>query len=107
MAWTPGRRGPLPRGASSEEIQAAFPEWTLVDDEPKVLKTVLLVVQARLHFHCGQRPFGGSDEPRLPSPLRHFVPSHAGRNPGGSPGSHAFAEDAQVLPTMLVAASGR
>jgi SAM-dependent methyltransferase len=34
MAWKPGRRGPLPRGASSEEIQAAFPEWKLIDDVP-------------------------------------------------------------------------
>ena len=33
MAWKPGRRGPLPRGASPEQIQAAFPEWKLVDDE--------------------------------------------------------------------------
>ena len=32
MAWKPGRRGPLPRGASHEEIQAAFPEWKLIDD---------------------------------------------------------------------------
>jgi SAM-dependent methyltransferase len=33
MAWKPGRRGPLPRGASPEEIQAAFPKWKLIDDE--------------------------------------------------------------------------
>jgi len=33
MAWKPGRRGPLPRGASPEAIQAAFPEWKLADDE--------------------------------------------------------------------------
>ena len=33
MTWTPGRRGPLPRGASREDIQAAFPEWTLIDDQ--------------------------------------------------------------------------
>ena len=33
MAWKPGRRGPLPRGASPEEIQTAFPDWKLVDDE--------------------------------------------------------------------------
>lgn len=33
MAWTPGRRGPLPRGASREDIEAAFPEWTLIDDQ--------------------------------------------------------------------------
>lgn len=32
MAWKPGGRGPLPRGASPEEIQAAFPEWKLIDD---------------------------------------------------------------------------
>ena len=32
MAWTPGRRGPLPRGASSEEIEAAFTDWELVED---------------------------------------------------------------------------
>jgi SAM-dependent methyltransferase len=33
MAWEPGRRGPLPRGARPEEIEAAFPEWTLAHDE--------------------------------------------------------------------------
>ena len=33
MAWKPARRGPLPRGASREEIQAAFPDWRLIDDE--------------------------------------------------------------------------
>ena len=32
MAWKPGRRGPLPRGASVEQIQAAFRDWRLVDD---------------------------------------------------------------------------
>ena len=37
MAWKPGRRGPLPRGASPEQIQAAFDEWTLVDGEPMQL----------------------------------------------------------------------
>jgi SAM-dependent methyltransferase len=31
MAWAPGRRGPLPRGASPEEIEAAFPEWKVID----------------------------------------------------------------------------
>jgi SAM-dependent methyltransferase len=33
MAWTPKRRGPLPRGASPADIQASFPEWSLIDDE--------------------------------------------------------------------------
>jgi hypothetical protein len=32
MAWKPGRRGPLPRGASREEIQAAFTGWQLIDE---------------------------------------------------------------------------
>ena len=34
MAWAPGRRGPLPHGASREDIVAAFPEWRLIDEEP-------------------------------------------------------------------------
>ena len=33
MAWAPGRRGPLPRGASRGDIEAAFPKWTVIDEE--------------------------------------------------------------------------
>lgn len=33
MAFAPGRRGPLPRGASREDIQAAFPAWTVIDEQ--------------------------------------------------------------------------
>jgi hypothetical protein len=33
MAWAPGRRGPLPRGASRSDIEAAFPAWKVVDEE--------------------------------------------------------------------------
>lgn len=33
-AFSPGRRGPLPRGASRGEIQAAYPAWTVIDEEP-------------------------------------------------------------------------
>lgn len=32
LAWAPGRRPFLPRGASREEIETAFPEWTITDD---------------------------------------------------------------------------
>jgi SAM-dependent methyltransferase len=34
LLWTfsPGRRGPLPRGASRAGIEAAFPDWTVIDD---------------------------------------------------------------------------
>jgi SAM-dependent methyltransferase len=34
MAWARGRRGPLPRGASRDDIEAAYPEWTVVDEQP-------------------------------------------------------------------------
>ena len=33
-AAAPGRRGPLPRGASREEIDAAYPQWRVVDEDP-------------------------------------------------------------------------
>jgi SAM-dependent methyltransferase len=33
-AWAPGRRGPLPRGASRADIEAAYPEWRVIDEEP-------------------------------------------------------------------------
>jgi SAM-dependent methyltransferase len=32
LAWIPGRRGPLPRGMSRDEVGAVFPEWTVTDD---------------------------------------------------------------------------
>ncbi len=34
LAWEPKRRGPLPRGVSPDEIQAAFPGWTVTDVGP-------------------------------------------------------------------------
>jgi SAM-dependent methyltransferase len=33
LAWAPGRRGPLPRGASSADIAAAYPSWDVIDEE--------------------------------------------------------------------------
>ena len=32
MAWSRRRRGPLPRGASRSDIEAAYPDWTLTDE---------------------------------------------------------------------------
>jgi SAM-dependent methyltransferase len=32
--WTPKRRGPLPRGASHNEVEAAFPGWKVTDIGP-------------------------------------------------------------------------
>ncbi len=33
MAWARGRRGPLPRGASRGDIEAAYPAWEVIDEE--------------------------------------------------------------------------
>jgi SAM-dependent methyltransferase len=33
VAWAPGRRGPLPRGASRADIEAAYPAWDVIDEE--------------------------------------------------------------------------
>jgi SAM-dependent methyltransferase len=33
MAWGPRRRGPLWRGASRGDIEAAYPEWTVIDEQ--------------------------------------------------------------------------
>ncbi len=32
-AWAPGRRGPLPRGASRADIEAAFPGWKVINED--------------------------------------------------------------------------
>ena len=32
LAWAPGRRGPLPRGASRAYIEMAFPSWVIIDE---------------------------------------------------------------------------
>jgi SAM-dependent methyltransferase len=31
LAWAPGRRSPLPRGASRADIEMAFPSWAIID----------------------------------------------------------------------------
>jgi SAM-dependent methyltransferase len=33
-AFSPGRRGPLPRGIGREEIERAYAGWTITDEEP-------------------------------------------------------------------------
>ena len=32
LAWAPGWRVPLPRGASRADIEAAFPDWAVIDE---------------------------------------------------------------------------
>ena len=34
LVWTPARRGPLPRGASREDLESAFRGWKIVDEDP-------------------------------------------------------------------------
>jgi SAM-dependent methyltransferase len=34
LAWEPMRRGPLPRGVSRAEVEAAFPGWSVTHVEP-------------------------------------------------------------------------
>jgi SAM-dependent methyltransferase len=53
LAWNPRRRGPLPRGASLSEIEAAFPGWTVTEEgetgfpPPKPLKAQELWYRVR------------------------------------------------------------
>jgi SAM-dependent methyltransferase len=32
LAWTPGRRPPLPRGMNRADIEAVFPEWAVIEE---------------------------------------------------------------------------
>jgi SAM-dependent methyltransferase len=34
LTWAPGRRWPLARGASRQDIEAAYPGWTVIDEDP-------------------------------------------------------------------------
>ena len=34
LAWAPGRRGMLPRGASEADVKEMFPAWRMTDSEP-------------------------------------------------------------------------
>jgi hypothetical protein len=34
LAWAPRHRWPLPRGMSRHDMQVAFREWKLIDEEP-------------------------------------------------------------------------
>jgi hypothetical protein len=36
LAWAPGRRRLLPRGASRGDIEADYPAWKVVDEEALV-----------------------------------------------------------------------
>jgi len=45
LAFTPGHRGPLPRGMSRSEIEATYPGWTVVEELPQDLRGAPAVVR--------------------------------------------------------------
>jgi len=52
-AFSPGRRGPLPRGLSREEIEQAYGGWRIVDEVAFELAGAPRFVQkARPRFYC-------------------------------------------------------
>jgi hypothetical protein len=44
-AFSPGSRGPLPRGISREEIERTFGQWTIIDEEAFDLTGTPQIVQ--------------------------------------------------------------
>ena len=55
-AFSPGNRGPLPRGISREEIEQAYGGWVITDEEPFDLTQAPRFVQkACPRFYCLRR----------------------------------------------------
>jgi SAM-dependent methyltransferase len=55
-AFSPGRRGPLPRGISRDEIEHAYSGWRIADEVAFDLTEAPRFVQnARPHFYCLRR----------------------------------------------------
>ncbi len=55
-AFAPGRRGPLPRGISREEIEQAYGGWTITDEEAFDLTGAPgFVKKAHPRFYCLRR----------------------------------------------------
>jgi SAM-dependent methyltransferase len=55
-AFSPGRRGPLPRGISREEIEQAYDEWTITREEAfDVTGAPRFVQKAQPSFYCLHR----------------------------------------------------
>jgi SAM-dependent methyltransferase len=41
LVWAPGWRGPLPPGASRDDIEAAFPEWSVIHEDAYIAQSSL------------------------------------------------------------------
>jgi SAM-dependent methyltransferase len=64
-AFSPGRRGPLPRGISREEIEQAYSGWRITDDQAFVLAGAPRFVQkAHPRFYRLRRTGDGAQENR-------------------------------------------
>jgi SAM-dependent methyltransferase len=64
IAWAPRRRGPLPRGASREEIEAAFPGWKVTLERPTSFgapKPVELLMKPDERWYRLRRELGEPD----------------------------------------------
>lgn len=52
LAWVPGRRGPLPRGMSRDDIQSVFSEWDIIDEQTADLTDAPgFIKKVRPHFY--------------------------------------------------------
>jgi SAM-dependent methyltransferase len=55
-AFSPGRRGPLPRGISREEIEQAYGGWTICEEEAfDLTRAPRFVQKAHPRFYCLRR----------------------------------------------------
>jgi SAM-dependent methyltransferase len=55
-AFSPGRRGPLPRGISREEIERAYEGWMITHEEAfDLTRAPRFVQKAHPHFYCLRR----------------------------------------------------
>jgi SAM-dependent methyltransferase len=72
LVWAPGRRGPLPRGASRGDIEAAFPEWSVIHEEAYAAKSALpsWLKKVDLRFYRLRRSMPHRAPGRDPAPGR-------------------------------------
>ncbi len=41
LVWAPGRRGPIPSGASRRDIETAYPDWRIIGDDEYAARSTL------------------------------------------------------------------
>lgn len=93
MAFAPGHRGPLPRGASREDIEAAFPEWTVIVEETMDVSGAPRLVKRADRASTGS---GASDPRDSRFRVREQRPS-----PSSGPGGAIARDDVQQCALTL------